>query len=98
MHRLPELDQAGTVRSQVLLPRIDDVCDEVCEATYFSKINRRFGYHQVRIKNTDVLKKVSRTRYGRFEYSLTPLRLSKAKGCFQTPMDDNFKSYLDKRY
>ena len=45
-----------TVKTKYLLPRIDDLFDQLKGASVFSKIDLRFGYHQLRIKDADVHK------------------------------------------
>ena len=46
-----------TVKNKYPMPRIDDVFDQVRGAKIYSKINLRYGYHQVRIKDKDIYKK-----------------------------------------
>ena len=57
-----------TVKKKYLLPRIDDLFDQLKGASVFSKIDLRSGYHQLRIKDADVHKKVFRMRYGHYEF------------------------------
>ena len=45
-----------TIKNRYLLPHIYDLFDQLCGATVFSKIDLRFGYHQVRIKDKDIFK------------------------------------------
>ena len=52
-----------TVKNKYLLPRIDDSFDQLKGASVFSKIDLRYGYHQLRIKDVDVRKTAFRTRY-----------------------------------
>lgn len=85
-----------TIKNQVPLPRIDEVWDQVGGAKYFSCIDLRSGYHQIRLRNEDVEKTAFRTRYGQFEYLVTPFGLTGAPGCFQTLMNNIFRPYLDK--
>ncbi|GJS06265.1 putative nucleotidyltransferase, ribonuclease H [Tanacetum coccineum] len=58
-----------TVKTRYLLPRIDDLFDQLQEACYFSKIDLRSGYHQLRVHEDDIPKTVFRTRYGHFEFT-----------------------------
>ncbi len=85
-----------TIRNQVPLPRIDEVWDQLSGAKYFSTIDLRSGYNQIRIKECDIEKTAFRTRYGQFEYLVTPFGLSGAPGCFQTLMNNIFRPYIDK--
>ena len=44
-----------TIKNRYLFPRIDDLFYQLHGATVFSKIDLRSGYHQVRIKDEDIL-------------------------------------------
>ncbi|KAJ9558583.1 LOW QUALITY PROTEIN: hypothetical protein OSB04_013197 [Centaurea solstitialis] len=57
-----------SVKSRYPLPRIDDLFDQLQGATWFSKIDLRSGYHQLKVREEDVHKTVFRTRYGHFEF------------------------------
>jgi hypothetical protein len=52
-----------TVKNKYPLPRIDDLFDQLKDAKIFSKIDLKYGYHQVRIKDEDIGKTAFRTRY-----------------------------------
>ena len=45
-----------TIKNKYPLPRIDDLFDQLQGAYTFSKIDLRFGYHQLKIRATDVPK------------------------------------------
>ena len=57
-----------TIKNKYPLPRIDDLFDQLQGASYFSKIDLRSGYHQLRVRGVDVPKTSFRTRYGHFEF------------------------------
>ncbi|GKB73456.1 hypothetical protein Tco_0934868 [Tanacetum coccineum] len=51
------------------LLRIDDLFDQLQVSRYFSKIDIRFGYHQLRVHGEDILKMAFRMSYGHFEFT-----------------------------
>ena len=57
-----------TVKNKYPLPRIDDLFDQLKDAKVFSKIDLRYGYHQVRIKDEDINKTAFRTRYDHYDF------------------------------
>ena len=64
-----------TVKTSYPLPRIDDLFDRLAGAKYFSRINLRSGYHQIRIAQGNEEKTACRTRYGSFEFLVMPFGL-----------------------
>ena len=63
------------IKNRYMLPRIDDLFDQLRGATVFSKIDLRSGYHQVTIKDEDIFKIAFRTRYAHCEFVVIPLGL-----------------------
>ena len=56
------------MKNKYPLLRIDDLFDQIRGAKVFSKIDLRYGYHQVRIKDEDIHKIAFRKRYGHYEF------------------------------
>nr|GEU74658.1 reverse transcriptase domain-containing protein [Tanacetum cinerariifolium] len=57
---------------------IDDLFEQLQGSSVYSKINLRSGYHQLRVRKEDIPKTVFRTRYGHYEFQVTPFGLTKA--------------------
>ncbi|GKA53061.1 putative reverse transcriptase domain-containing protein [Tanacetum coccineum] len=57
-----------TVKNRYPLLRIDDLFDQLQGSSVYSKINLRLGYHQLRVREEDILKTAFRTRYGHYEF------------------------------
>nr|GEZ51486.1 hypothetical protein [Tanacetum cinerariifolium] len=85
-----------TVKNRYQLPRIDDLFDQLQGLQFFSKIDLRSGYHQLRVHEDDILKTAFRTRYGHFEFIEMPFGMTNAPVVFMDLMNRFCRPYLDK--
>ncbi|GJR52580.1 putative reverse transcriptase domain-containing protein [Tanacetum coccineum] len=85
-----------TVKNRYLLPRIDDLFDQLQGSSVYSKIDLISGYHQLRVRDKDIPKTAFRTRYGHYEFQVMPFGLTNAPAVFMDLMNRVYKPYLDK--
>ena len=84
-----------TIKNRYPLPRIDDLVDQLRGARFYSKIDLRTGYHQLRVRETYIPKTAFRMRYGHFEFMVIPFGLTNAPAAFMDLMHRVFQPYLD---
>ncbi len=70
------------VKNSCPLPRIDDIMDQLSTAKYFTKIDLRSGYNQIRLDDDSVSLTAFRTRYGHVEFQVLPFGLTNAPATF----------------
>nr|GFA21166.1 reverse transcriptase domain-containing protein [Tanacetum cinerariifolium] len=76
-----------TVKNRYPLPRIDDLFDQFQGSSVYSKINLRSCYHQLRVREEDVLKTAFKTHYGHYEFQVMPFGLTNAPTVFMDLMN-----------
>ena len=84
-----------TIKNKYPLPRIDDLLDQLRGVAVFSKIDLRFGYHQILVKPKDVQKTTFRSRYDHYEYVVMLFGVTNAPAIFMDYMNRIFRPYLD---
>nr|GEU97308.1 putative reverse transcriptase domain-containing protein [Tanacetum cinerariifolium] len=77
--QLQELSNKGFIRPSSLpwgAPvLIDDLFDQLQGSSVYSKIDLRSGYHQLRVREKDILKTAFKNRYGHYEFQVMPFGL-----------------------
>jgi hypothetical protein len=81
------------IKNKYSLSQINNLFDQLKRAKVFSKINLRFRYYQLRIKDLDVSKTAFRTQYEHFEFLIMPFELTNAPTIFMDLMNRIFRHY-----
>ncbi|GJU89235.1 putative reverse transcriptase domain-containing protein [Tanacetum coccineum] len=84
-----------TVKNRYLLPRINNLFDQLQGSSIYLKIDLISGYHRLRVREEDVSKMAFRTHYGHYEFQVMPFGLTNTPAVFMDLMNHVCKPYLD---
>jgi hypothetical protein len=85
-----------TIKNKYPLPRMDDLFDQLTGAKYFSKVDLRSGYHQLKIRESNIPKNAFVTRYGQYEFTVMSFGFTNAPAHFMNLTNKVFMEELDK--
>lgn len=84
-----------TIKNKYPLPRTDEMFHQLQGMEYFSKIDMRSDYQQLRIQGEDVAKTAFRTKYEHYEFLVIPFGLTNTPAVFMALMNRISTAYLD---
>ena len=85
-----------TIKNEACLPNMNDLFDTIQGSRYFSKLDLRSGYNQVRVRDKDVHKTAFNTPLGHFQFRVMGFGLCNAPATFQSLMTEILRPYLRK--
>ncbi|MCO5563349.1 hypothetical protein L7F22_016990 [Adiantum nelumboides] len=84
-----------TIKNRFFVPQVDDLFDKLQGSTYFSRVNLKSGFHQIRIVDEDIVKIAFCTTFGLYEYLVMPFGLTNAPATFNCMMERIFRPHCN---
>ena len=71
-----------TIKNRFPMPLIEEIIAELAGSSYFTKLDMKSGYHQVRMKGEDEYKTAFKTHHGHYQFKVMPFGLTDAPATF----------------
>ncbi|MCO5573172.1 hypothetical protein L7F22_026938 [Adiantum nelumboides] len=84
-----------TIKNRFHVPQVEDLFDKLQGSTYFSRIDLKSAYHQIRIVDKDIVKTAFHTTFGLYEYLVMPYGLTNAPATFNRMMEIIFQPHCN---
>ena len=85
-----------TIKNRFPMPLIEEIIEELAGSSYFTKLDMKSGYHQVRMKQEDEYKTAFKTHHGHYQFKVMPFGWTNAPATFQCIMNEVLAPFLRK--
>lgn len=85
-----------TKKNSTPTPRADEMFDIISGSQFFTKIDLKTGFHQIRVKPEHIEKTAFQTKYGQYEYLVLPMGLCNAPATFTMMMNQVLAGFVDR--
>jgi hypothetical protein len=85
---------AITIKNRFPMRIIEEILDELAGAKYFTKLDMKSGYHQVRMKEGDEFKTALKTHHSHYQLKVMPFGLTNAPSTFQCLINELLQPFI----